>query len=89
MLREVGDHAAWIFEIIGIEGEIPHSAFDVFAEPVQVENNGIDRHFLRAELGDDFTCFLFAVVTKSAGKITEGPTRWQWLLAGEAHIVRH
>ena len=47
--RKIGDHFLRLWEIVLIKCQIPHGTFDVFAKPIQIENNRIDRNLFGFE----------------------------------------
>ncbi len=84
---EIGDHVFGRRPGLAVPVEVAHVALDVRAEPVDVENDGIERDLLVFEALYDVARLLLGVITEARGEVAEGPARRQRLPAGRVRVV--
>src|SRR5690606_4569156 len=83
----IGNHFFEVGEAVAEDFQIAHGSLDVFAEPVEIENDGIDGDFFVAKFFDGSLGVLLRMITETTGEISERPSRWQRLTASEQSIM--
>ena len=84
---KVPDHVSRIRPGFPVPVEITHVPLDVGPEPVDVQDDGVQRYVRAFEPSDDIAGFGLVAVAESGGIVAEGPARRQRLAAGRVGIV--
>ena len=81
---KVADHVFRRRERVAVPVELAHVALDVRAEPVDVEDDGIERHVGALEAPHDVARLFLGAIAETRREIAERPARRQRLAAGDA-----